>query len=66
MVKEQQTERIGIRFTPSEARMLEELSEASGMSMTDVVREAIRRAYAEYEKGLARPPLPILKRKPKK
>lgn len=47
MVKELQTERIGIRFTPSEARMLEELSELTGMGMTDIVRQAIRREYSE-------------------
>ncbi|MEO7035595.1 MAG: hypothetical protein ABI548_16845 [Polyangiaceae bacterium] len=47
MVKERQTERIGIRFTPGEARMLAELSELTGMGMTDIVRQAIRREYAE-------------------
>jgi len=47
MVKERQTERIGIRFTPSEARMLSELSDLTGMGMTDIVRQAIRREYAE-------------------
>jgi hypothetical protein len=47
MVKELQSARIAIRFTPTEAEMLSELSEATGMSMTDVVRQAIRREYAE-------------------
>jgi hypothetical protein len=47
MVKEPQTERLGLRITKSEARMLEELSEATGLSMSDVVRMAIRREHAE-------------------
>lgn len=47
MVKEQQTERIGLRITKSEAKMLEQLSEASGLSMSDVLRMAIRREHAE-------------------
>ena len=47
MAKEQQTERTAMRFTPTEARMLEELSELTGMTKTDIVRQAIRREYAE-------------------
>jgi uncharacterized protein (DUF1778 family) len=47
MVKEQQTERIGLRVTKSEAKMLEALSEATGLSMSDVLRMAIRREHAE-------------------
>lgn len=47
MVKELQTERAAMRFTPSEARMLDELSELTGMSKTDIVRQAIRREYSE-------------------
>jgi hypothetical protein len=47
MAKEQQTERTAMRFTPTEARMLEELSELTGMTKTDIVRQAIRREYAD-------------------
>jgi uncharacterized protein (DUF1778 family) len=47
VVKEQQTERIGLRVTKSEAKMLEELSEVTGLSMSDVLRMAIRREHAE-------------------
>jgi len=47
VVKEQQTERIGLRVTKSEAKMLEKLSEETGLSMSDVLRMAIRREYAE-------------------
>lgn len=47
MVKEQQTERIGIRVTPSEVRMLAELSEITGFGATDVIRQLVRREYAE-------------------
>src|SRR5690349_5856382 len=47
MPKEQQTERVGMRFTPSEVAMLEALSEATGLTMSNVVRQAVRREYAE-------------------
>ncbi len=47
MVKEQQTERMGIRLTPAEAKMLEALSEATGLTMSNVVRQAIREKYAQ-------------------
>jgi hypothetical protein len=47
MVKEPQTERLSIRITKSEVRMLAELSETTGLSMSDVVRMAVRREHAE-------------------
>jgi uncharacterized protein (DUF1778 family) len=47
MGKEQQTERVGLRLTPSEVRMLAAVSEATGQTMTNVVRQAIRREYSE-------------------
>lgn len=50
MSKELQTERVGIRFTPSEAKMLTELSEKSGMSMTNVIRRAIRTEHEALKK----------------
>lgn len=62
MVKEQQTERLGVRVTPTEVQMLSELSTLTGLGMTDVIRQAIRREYAER---FGRP-LPLAKRKPKK
>jgi hypothetical protein len=58
MVREQQSERIGIRFTPSEAKMLAELSERTGLSMTDVIRQAIRREHAERVGELPTPKKP--------
>src|SRR6186713_2142093 len=47
MVKEAQSERLGLRITPSEVGMLEELSETTGLSMSDVVRMAIRREHKQ-------------------
>lgn len=38
---------MALRFTPSEVAMLRELSEATGQTMTNVIRMAIRREYAE-------------------
>jgi hypothetical protein len=63
MAKELQSERIGIRFTPTEARMLAELSELVGLNMTDVVRQAIRREYAER---VGTPPRLAKRAKPKR
>lgn len=47
MVKDQQSERLGLRVTPAELKMLEELSEATGLTMSNVVRLSIRREHAE-------------------
>jgi hypothetical protein len=44
---ERQTERIAVRLTPTEAKMLAELSERTGLNLTDMVRQAIRREHAE-------------------
>jgi hypothetical protein len=63
MVKEQQTERLGVRVTPTEVQMLAELSELTGLGMTDVIRQAVRREYSEK---FGRP-LPLTKkRQPRK
>jgi hypothetical protein len=55
MVREQQTERIGLRVTPSEAKMLAELAEETGLSMSDVVRQLVRREHAEKFEQAPRP-----------
>ncbi|MDQ2643790.1 MAG: ribbon-helix-helix protein, CopG family [Myxococcota bacterium] len=62
MVREQQTERIGLRVTPSEAKMLADLAEATGLSMSDVVRQCVRREHAERF-GAQPPTKPKPKRK---
>jgi len=46
-VVERQTERIAIRLTPTEASMLDALSEKTGLNKTDFLRQAIRREFAE-------------------
>jgi metal-responsive CopG/Arc/MetJ family transcriptional regulator len=40
---------LHVKLTPDERRMLDELSERSGLSRSDVIRQAIRGAYAEME-----------------
>lgn len=47
IVVERQTERIAVRLTPTEARMLDELSGKTGLNKTDMIRQAIRREHAE-------------------
>lgn len=46
MVHGERSERIGLRLTPDEARVVSEVSEETGLSASDVVRQAIRVAYA--------------------
>jgi hypothetical protein len=43
----ERTERLGIRIAPLEVAMLQALSEADGLTASDVVRTLIRRAHAE-------------------
>lgn len=40
-------ERFEVRFTESERAMLEALAERDGLSAGDIVRQLVRRAYAE-------------------
>jgi hypothetical protein len=47
MTKEEKSERLAMRMAPSEVSMLRALSEAAGESDANVVRQLIRRAYAE-------------------
>lgn len=57
--KEQQTERICIRITPTDVKMLDILSETTGLSVTNVTRQAVRREYAAQitlSPKIARPP----------
>jgi len=64
MVKEQQTERLGLRLTPSEIEMLERLTEVTGLSMSNVIRQAIRREYSDRFGALpSAKPKPKTKRK---
>ncbi len=46
MVKEEKSERIGVRMGPSELSMLRELVEAEGESDAVVIRRLIREAHA--------------------
>ena len=54
VVRERQSERLGLRISPSEADMLRWLSETTGLSMSDVVRQLIRRTYSERFGELSR------------
>jgi hypothetical protein len=59
MVRGERTRTIGLRLTPEEDRVVSEVSDETGLSLSDVVRQAIRKAYADRFK--AKP-----KRKPKR
>ena len=39
-------QRLNVRFTEDEARMVKALAEHEGMSISDWVRQAVRRAFA--------------------
>ena len=47
MTKEEKSERMAVRLSPSEAAMLHELAEADGEAGSTVVRQLIRRAHEE-------------------
>lgn len=51
MTHGERSERIGIRLTPEEARVVSELADETGLSASDVVRQALRLAYAERFKA---------------
>lgn len=51
MAAQERTERIALRLTPEESAVVNAIADESGLSVSDVVRQAIRRAYAErFEK----------------
>jgi uncharacterized protein (DUF1778 family) len=54
-VAERQTERVAIRVTPTEARMLTELVDLTGLNLTDFLRQAIRREHAARFGELTKP-----------
>jgi ribosomal 50S subunit-associated protein YjgA (DUF615 family) len=47
MAPEPRTEQFGLRITSTEAAMLYQLVEKSGLSAADIVRQLIRREYEE-------------------
>jgi hypothetical protein len=47
MVHGERTERIALRLSPEEAQVVADVSAETGLSLSDVVRQAIRTAHAE-------------------
>ena len=47
VAREQLTERVNLRVSGAELSMLHDLSEASGLSMSDVLRQLLRREHAD-------------------
>jgi uncharacterized protein (DUF1778 family) len=47
MVERTRTRALNIRVTDDEDRMVKALAEHQGMSISDVIRQYIRRAFAE-------------------
>jgi len=46
ITRERKTRQTCMRITPTEKRMLEELSRTTGLTMADVLRQAVRREHA--------------------
>jgi hypothetical protein len=46
---------LGVRLSTTELRMVEEMSEATGLSLSDIVRQAIRKEYASTTEAKRRP-----------
>jgi hypothetical protein len=51
MSPEQKSESFLLRMGPTELRMLQELSDRSGLTKADVVRQLIRKEHAEVSPG---------------
>lgn len=49
------TERLNLRLSPDEFEVISELAEQTGLSASDVVRQALRMAYPEKFKAPAKP-----------
>lgn len=47
MVHGDRTQRIGLRLTPEEAQVVALIAEETGLSASDVVRQALRLAYPD-------------------
>ncbi len=47
MAPRERTERIALRLTPEEAEVVSQVAAETGLSVSDVVRQAIRTAHAE-------------------
>jgi len=54
MVHGERSERIGLRLTPEEAEVVAQVAAETGLSASDVVRQAIRIAHAERFKAPAK------------
>jgi hypothetical protein len=63
MATEPKTGGFFMRMADTEDRMLEELSDRIGLSRADVIRQLIRRAYAQVFGEAPRPKRPKPKRK---
>jgi antitoxin component of RelBE/YafQ-DinJ toxin-antitoxin module len=50
MTRGERTERLAIRLTPDEARVVSEVAAEMGLTVSDAVRLAIRKAYADRMK----------------
>ena len=59
---EERTERTALRLSPREHTMLRELADLDGVSVSDAIRMAVRRAYAERI-GTTKPSAPRTSRK---
>lgn len=54
MTRGERTERLAIRLTPDEARVVSEVAAEMGLTVSDAVRLAIRKAYAGRLKAKAK------------
>jgi hypothetical protein len=72
MAPEQKTEKFILRMGPTELKMLQELSDKTGLTKADVVRQLIRREHTELKEawlprihGPVTPPPRTVRRPPK-
>jgi Arc/MetJ-type ribon-helix-helix transcriptional regulator len=55
VARENRTRFVGLRMTPQEAQVIDDLVDETGLSMSDIIRQAVRLAYAPRFKRAKNP-----------
>lgn len=55
MAPDERNKHLGVRLTPEEARVVSDVAAETGLSASDVVRQALRQVYADRFKAFAKP-----------
>ncbi len=56
MAPEKREKFVGVRLSESEERMLQSMADDEGLSLSDMLRQLIRRSYKEAHGKVIKPP----------